>query len=149
MSVRIVCRGVRGWIVVLTAAMWLMSGASAADSPHDAARNQPDVIRSAASGAWSLPATWEGGQVPAAGARVLIQRGHRVVYDVKSEETIRVMRIAGTLSFAHDRDTRLNAGLIRIEDGDDVSEEGFDCLDHVAESAKSANRTGGSMRNTG
>ena len=125
-------RSVFGFVVVMVAAMWLARAASAAERDADGPRKLLEIIRSTASGVWSLPATWEGGKVPVAGTRVLIQRGHHVVYDVKSEHAIRAMRIAGTLSFAPDRDTRLDVGLLRIEDGDDVSEEGFDCSDHVA-----------------
>jgi hypothetical protein len=43
------------------------------------------VVRSARSGPWSAPATWEGGKVPAAGARVLVRPGHAVTYDVASD----------------------------------------------------------------
>jgi hypothetical protein len=78
----------------------------------------PAVTRSARSGPWSASATWEGGKVPAAGARVLIRTGHKIVYDVKSEQVIRAINIAGTLSFATDRDTRLDVGLIVVGLGD-------------------------------
>src|SRR5436305_11423758 len=77
-----------------------------------------DVIRSAASGRWSAATTWENGQVPAAGARVLIRPRHRVTYDVASEEAIRAVQVGGTLTFARDRDTLLCAGLVRIAPGE-------------------------------
>jgi hypothetical protein len=92
---------------------------------------RPPTIRSAASGPWSAAATWEGGHVPAAGARVLIREGHRVVYDVQSDRAIRGINVAGILSFAPDRDTRLDVGLIKIQRGDVYSEEGFDCDAHL------------------
>lgn len=91
-----------------------------------------DLIRSARSGAWSKPATWEGGKVPAAGARVQIRQGHAVTYDVNSDQAIRLIHVAGSLSFAHDKDTRLDVGLIKIRGGEDAGEEGFDCEAHVA-----------------
>src|SRR5262245_46631594 len=69
-----------------------------------------DLIRSAKSGAWSAPATWEGGKVPAAGARVQIQEGHTVTYDLKSDAVIRSIHVAGILAFARDRDTQLQVG---------------------------------------
>src|SRR6185503_13915686 len=47
------------------------------------------VIHSARGGAWSSPATWDGGKVPGKDSRVLIRPGHRVVYDAKSDQTIR------------------------------------------------------------
>jgi RNA polymerase sigma factor (sigma-70 family) len=71
-------------------------------------------VRSAQSGDWSNPATWEGGAVPAAGADVEICPGHRVEYDLSSEQPIRSLHISGTLSFARDRSTRLDVGLIEV-----------------------------------
>lgn len=90
------------------------------------------VVRSSGSGPWSSADTWEEGVVPAAGHAVLIRNGHEVVYDVDSDEVIRSIHISGTLSFAKDRDTRLDVGLIRIQEGDVVTEEGFDCAMHIA-----------------
>ena len=89
------------------------------------------VFRSSQSGPWSVGATLEGGKVPAAGAAVLVRAGHKVVYDVLAEEAVRSVHIAGTLSFATDRDTRLDAGLIRVQQDEDVSEEGFECDAHI------------------
>src|SRR5438128_778684 len=86
-----------------------------ADTPKPG-KNAPPVIRSARSGPWSAPATWEGGRVPATGARVLVRAGQRVVYDVKSPQVIRAINVAGTLAFATDRDTLLVVGLIKIQD---------------------------------
>jgi hypothetical protein len=119
---------------VLVAALVLIGTAGAADAPRpaDARPATPAVVRSARSGPWSAPATWEGGQVPGAGARVLVRAGHRVVYDAKSAEPIRGINVAGTLSFAADRDTHLDVGLIKIQAGEDYSEEGFDCDAHLA-----------------
>ena len=90
------------------------------------------LVRSAQSGPWSAPATWEGGKVPAAGSRVQIRTGHAVTYDVQSDQAIRSIHVAGTLTFAPDRDTRLDVGLIKIQAGDDASEDGFDCDAHAA-----------------
>ncbi|HXX92728.1 MAG TPA: G8 domain-containing protein [Planctomycetota bacterium] len=91
------------------------------------AARQADVIRSARSGPWSEKTTWEGGAVPGAGARVQIRAGHSVTYDVVSDQAIRVIHVAGTLDFARDRDTRLDVGLIKVQGGEDVSEDGFNC----------------------
>jgi hypothetical protein len=90
----------------------------------------PPITRSAKSGPWSDPATWADNKVPGAGARVLIREGHRVVYDVKSDAVIRGLNIGGSLVFATDKDTVLNVGLIKIQSGEEYSEEGFDC-DHA------------------
>jgi hypothetical protein len=96
----------------------------------DSVRAEAPVIRSARSGPWSAPATWDGGKVPGATAKVHVRAGHKVVYDVKSAAAIRSLHIAGTLTFAADKDTRLDVGLIKIQAGDDLREEGFDCEAH-------------------
>ena len=71
-------------------------------------------VRSAASGRWSEPSTWEHGRVPAAGDRVTIRPGHSVRFDGRVEAAIRSIRVAGTLEFDPDRDTLLTVGLIEI-----------------------------------
>jgi hypothetical protein len=96
------------------------------------AAEEAAVIRSVQSGPWSDPATWAGGKLPPAGAKVQIRQGHTVVYDIKAEQAIRSVHIAGTLRFDPDRDTRLDVGLIRIQAGDSTDEEGFDCNAHLA-----------------
>ncbi len=91
------------------------------------------IIRSAQSGPWSASKTWAGGKLPPAGASVQVRAGHAVTYDLNAEQLIRAVFIAGTLSFAWDRDTQLNVGLIKIQPGDDTNEEGFDCNAHLPE----------------
>jgi hypothetical protein len=90
-------------------------------------------VRSRDSGAWSDPVTWEGGSVPSAGDRVLIRPGHTVTYDRVCESTIRSIHVAGVLAFATDRNTQLDVGLIKIGQGEDASENGFDCDAHATE----------------
>jgi hypothetical protein len=92
---------------------------------------EPSLVRSAKSGPWSQAATWEAGKVPSTGDKVQIRAGHTVVYDANSDEVIRSLFIVGTLTFAPDRDTRLDVGLIKIEATDSVEEDGFDCSAHV------------------
>jgi uncharacterized protein (TIGR03067 family) len=94
---------------------------------------EPRLVRSARSGAWSAPATWDGGRMPGAGDRVQVRAGHTVTYDVSSDQVIRSIHVAGMLTFARDRDTRLVIGLIKIQPGDDASENGFDCDAHPRE----------------
>jgi hypothetical protein len=110
-------------------ALFVSGSAGAAETAK--AGEPPPLIRSAQSGAWSDAATWEGSKVPTAGQRVQIRQTHRVTYDVKSDAALRSIHVAGTLSFATDRDTRLDVGLIKIQPGDDPSEEGFDCEAHL------------------
>ncbi len=92
---------------------------------------EPVVIKSTKSGQWSAKDTWEGKAVPGAGDRVLIRTGHAVTYDVKADAVVRGINVAGTLAFATDTDTLLNVGLIKIQPGEEYSEEGFDCDGHA------------------
>jgi hypothetical protein len=122
--------------LVLSLAIGLVAGGPG-DFPSSAAEPGkeagPALVRSARSGPWSAPATWEGGKLPAAGAKVRIRTEHTVRYDLKSDQVIRSIHVAGTLTFARDRDTRLDVGLIKIQPGDNASEDGFDCDTHAAE----------------
>ena len=61
----------------------------------------------AASGDWSAPATWQGGAVPPAGARVVVLPGHDVRYDVVENAALDWVRVQGSLRFATQTDTRL------------------------------------------
>ena len=104
------------WCLIANVSVWarlcllpLLAAVAIGASPADA-----ETFRSRQSGAWSSPETWEGGETPDAGAKVLVRDGHRVIYDVASATPIRWVHIAGTLSFARDRRTRLDVGLIWI-----------------------------------
>jgi hypothetical protein len=105
-----------------------------------AAHPGADVIKSARSGPWSEPATWEGGAVPGAGAKVLVRPGHAVLYDVVSDQALRAVFVGGTLRFATDRSTRLDVGLIKIQAGDACVEDGFSCDVHLQPPAGDAVR---------
>ena len=96
--------------------------------------DEAPLVRSAQSGPWSAPSTWSDGKIPSAGAKVQIRTGHTVIYDVNSTQAIRAIFVAGTLSFARDRDTRLDVGLLKIQPGEDTSEDGFNCDAHLPES---------------
>jgi hypothetical protein len=109
-------------LAALLTTLCLATVCNAADSP---------VIRSAKSGPWSDPATWSENKVPGTGARVLIRESHQVDYDVKSDAVIRGLNIAGALSFSTEKDTVLNVGLIKIQPGEEYSEDGFDCDGHA------------------
>jgi hypothetical protein len=95
------------------------------------AHESSGLLRSTRSGPWSVGATWEGGHVPGVGARVQVRSGHVVTYDLLGDAAIRSIHVAGTLTFATDRATRLDVGLIKIQAGDDASEDGFTCDAHV------------------
>ncbi len=84
-------------------------------------------LRSARAGKWSDPKTWSEKRVPRAGDNVQVRTGHAVIYDVNSDQAVRVLHVAGTLTFAHDKSTRLDVGLLKIQPGDDCAEDGFNC----------------------
>ena len=93
------------------------------------------TVRSVKDGAWSDPATWTGGHVPQSGDVVQVRAGEMVTYDVISDATIRMIHVAGCLTFARDRYTRLDVGLIKIQPGETASEDGFDCDAHASPAA--------------
>jgi hypothetical protein len=91
----------------------------------------PLEFRTARSGAWSSPDTWESGAVPGAGAIVRIGSPHDVTYDLLSDVPIRFLHVAGSLTFARDRDTRLDVGILKIEGGHHATENGAECDSHA------------------
>ncbi len=119
----------------------VLLAALAGASPAGAQEN-PAVARSAKSGPWSDAATWQGGKSPAAGNKVLIQTGHTVVLDLNTDTAFRSVHVSGTLTFAPDKNTRLNTGLVRIQAGDTTDESGFDCAAHVPASKPGVARPG-------
>ena len=113
------------WIavaVIVSSIFGLPRGAVAAALTFD--------VRSAGSGAWSDPATWDNNRPPRAGDVVQVRPGHVVTYDVNSDATIRLIHVAGTLRCARDRSTRLDVGQVRIQRGEHLHDDGFDCDGH-------------------
>src|SRR5687768_12245583 len=80
--------------------------------------------RTARSGPWSDAQTWDGGRAPQAGDFVQVRSGHTVTYDVDSSAALRMIHVAGTLTFSRDKSTRLDVGLIKIEPGETTTEDG-------------------------
>lgn len=106
-------------------------GAAPSDGHHHAAGHHAHPVqfsvRSVRDGKWSDPATWQPQRVPKGGDRVLIGRGTRVIYDVAGDEVIRLLQVAGTLTFSRDVDTRLNVALLKVQNNQTCSEDGFAC----------------------
>jgi hypothetical protein len=84
---------------------------------------------SARDGNWSDTRTWADGRAPKAGDFVQVRAGHTVNYDVNSDAAIRMVHVAGTLTFVRDKSTRLDVGLIKVEPGESTTEDGFNCHD--------------------
>ncbi|MCE9533699.1 MAG: G8 domain-containing protein [Planctomycetes bacterium] len=115
----------RASLLTIAAGFVLAATAYSADAP------KLEVVRTAGSGPWSKAATWEGGKLPVAGSNVLIRTGHQVVYDVDADTPIRSVHIGGRLIFDPTRDTKLVVGLVKIQPGEIVADEGFDCDAHA------------------
>ncbi|HKQ36701.1 MAG TPA: G8 domain-containing protein [Verrucomicrobiae bacterium] len=86
-------------------------------------------VTSARSGKWSEPATWVDKRAPQSGENVQIRSGHTVTYDLNSDAAVRVLHVAGNLTFARDKSTRLNVGLLKVSPGTECDEDGFNCQD--------------------
>jgi hypothetical protein len=120
------------WVLVLgvvcTWLPWARIGAETA-SAEEAKQSGPLKfdLKSVKDGPWSSPETWQPQRLPKQGDRVQIARGTRVVYDAASPEVIRLVQVIGTLSFARDRDTLLNVGILKVQNSDACSESGFAC----------------------
>ncbi len=70
------------------------------------------TIKTVTSGDWSSGSTWEGGIVPPEGSRVLIESGHTVLVDSDIEQTIRTIRVDGTLKFSTTANSSLKVDTI-------------------------------------
>ncbi|TWU28101.1 G8 domain-containing protein [Bythopirellula polymerisocia] len=70
---------------------------------------------SVASGRWSNPATWLNGQVPSAGAKVVVASGTDVYFDATMNSSLATLRIDGTLRFAHNQNTLLWVDTIVVD----------------------------------
>jgi hypothetical protein len=119
---------------LLTACAFGMAALAALSGARTQAQAPPSgfTVRSTRSGAWSSPATWEGRRIPRSGDRVQVRAGHRVTYDLHSDQAIRMLHVAGLLTFSRSVSTRLDVGLICIQPGETASEEGFNCDLHPA-----------------
>ncbi len=106
-----------------------LNPAMGADAPAPASAATALVfdIKSVRDGAWSEPQTWEPARVPGNGERVLVSARTRVRYDAESEHVIRLLQVAGELNFARDRNTTLNVALLKVQNSERCSENGFRC----------------------
>lgn len=74
----------------------------------------PATVTSIANGAWSNPAIWSKGRVPAPGDAVLITANTNVTYDVFSGAALRCVDIEGSLGFRPDMRTAMTVGTITV-----------------------------------
>lgn len=66
----------------------------------------PDVT-SIGSGDWDSPAVWSSGAVPGIGAKVLVNTGHTVTYNVSSANPMECVGVRGILTFSPAATTKL------------------------------------------
>ena len=71
-------------------------------------------VKTIQSGNWSSPQVWNNGQIPVASDNVLIDSGHVVLYDMDSNDAIRLIHIRGKLEFSRTVNTNLVVGMIVI-----------------------------------
>jgi len=119
----------RHWIFGMCFFVSCLLQVQAADDSHKHHRHTKVEfnLRSVADGDWSDPKVWQPARVPKAKDRVLISRGTHVTFDVKDDAVIRLLQIVGTLKFARDRDTELNVGILKVQNSEECSEDGFAC----------------------
>jgi hypothetical protein len=75
------------------------------------------LVRSAQSGVWSNPATWQGGQVPTANNVVRILAGHSITIDDTSAAAY-TLAIDGKLAFSPSVNTRLRVTNLQVMAGE-------------------------------
>src|SRR5215204_1886383 len=75
------------------------------------------TVRSAQSGAWSNPATWQGGQVPTGNQIVRIVLGHTVTID-DTAAVAYTLAVDGKLAFAANINTRLKVTNLQVMAGE-------------------------------
>ena len=97
--------------------------------PHDPGKPVAFDARTANSGDWSDARTWEGERMPRSGDFVQVRSGHAVIYDVESGDQLRMVHVAGRLTFSRAKSTLLDVGLLKVEPGETTTEDGFNCHD--------------------
>ncbi|MBI4886638.1 MAG: right-handed parallel beta-helix repeat-containing protein [Acidobacteria bacterium] len=88
---------------------------AASGIPHGIARVcAAPTVTSVANGAWSSPATWSAGRIPAADDAVRIAAGTDVTYDAVSGAALRCVDVEGRLAFRTDRSTRMTVATLTV-----------------------------------
>lgn len=120
-------------LFVLSTACAMGAASLFGTAPCAAAEPVVFQARTAQSGNWSDAATWQDARIPQAGDFVQVRSGHVVTYDVYSAVALRMVHVAGTLSFSRTKSTLMDVGLLKVEPGETTTEDGFDC--HAAPAA--------------
>jgi hypothetical protein len=124
---RLSTRALHGVLAVVCGAGWTVATAQQQHAHTPGVSGLPHgvplfcatpTVTSKSSGAWSDPATWSTGKLPAANDKVTIAAGHAVTYDAVSDAALACIEVRGTLTFRTDKNTRLKVvTLMILEDG--------------------------------
>ncbi len=109
------------FVFALTSVAWSQDIHNHTREVHGVPGGVPDfcsqpTVTSVAGGAWSAPATWSTGKVPAREDRVAIAAGHDVVYDVVSDAKLTCVEVRGRLRFRADANTRMKTANLMVTD---------------------------------
>ena len=109
------------FIFALTSVAWAQDTHNHTREVHGVPGGVPEfcaqpTVTSVAGGAWSAPATWSTGKVPAAEDRVAISPRHDVVYDVVSDAKLACVEVRGRLRFRTDANTRMKTANLMVMD---------------------------------
>ena len=109
------------FIVALTSVAWAQDIHNHPREVHGVPGGVPEfcaqsTVTSVAGGAWSNPATWSTGKVPASDDRVAIAAWHDIVYDVASDAKLTCVEIRGRLRFRPDANTRIKTANLMVMD---------------------------------
>ena len=113
--------GYLGFIFALSSVAWAQEAHNHPREVHGVPGGVPDfcgqpTVTSAGAGAWSNPATWSTGKVPAAGDKILISALHDVVYDALSDAKLACVDVRGRLRFRADANTRMKTANLMVQD---------------------------------
>src|SRR6266568_2531237 len=113
--------GYLGFIFALSSVAWAQEAHNHSREVHGVPGGVPDfcgqpTVTSVGAGAWSNPATWSTGKIPAAGDKILISARHDVVYDGLSEAKLACVEVRGRLRFRADANTRMKTANLMVQD---------------------------------
>src|SRR5437773_7727138 len=113
--------GYLGFIFALSSVAWAQEAHNHSRDVHGVPGGVPDfcgqpTVTSVGAGAWSNPATWSTGKIPAAGDKILISARHDVVYDALSDAKLACVEVRGRLRFRADANTRMKTANLMVQD---------------------------------
>src|SRR5881628_2685352 len=113
--------GYVGFIFALSSVAWAQEAHNHPREVHGVPGGVPDfcgqpTVTSVGAGAWTNPATWSSGKVPAAGDKVLVSARHDVVYDVASDAKLGCVEVRGRLRFRADANTRMRTANLMVQE---------------------------------